>query len=220
MTSNPLPPLSQEIQEQLRKIVIDYCCCEHGVKCLHCRQVEAAYRLRDAEVQRLQEGIDKLNERIEELRAPEEVDALLDKLHTAEALLAETRKELTDTQAVAKRLNDDLASERDRRTAAQEAITQHWEPKLAEAHARLRAMEQALREIYARHNVGCYGTVQECCENCNIIRAALSPAPAVPPQEVLGSNPCPTCGTYLWRDTRPCWYCAKEAASRPAGGRE
>lgn len=28
-------------------------------------------------------------------------------------------------------------------------------------------------------------------------------------------NPCPQCGTYLWADPRPCWYCARRAEGKP-----
>jgi hypothetical protein len=43
---------------------------------------------------------------------------------------------------------DERYSEQDRRTAAQEAITQHWQPKLEAAEAQLQRCRDILRAVY------------------------------------------------------------------------
>lgn len=60
---------------------------------------------------------------------------------------ARLSSQLAEWQDVARRLNVDLGSERDRRTAAQEAITQHWEPEVTRLSSQLAGMRAMVTEV-------------------------------------------------------------------------
>lgn len=54
------------------------------------------------------------------------------------------------------------------------------------------------------------------CGNCMSLGVVVVPAPSgsAAPAETPAkqTNPCPTCGTFLWNDPRPCWNCRRQEA--------